>query len=412
MELFDEILILHKGRRVFDGPYEELRPFFGERGIDIPQNCNCIEFLINLINIDRNSVKLLEEQVDAKYRTLYSEEVLDKIDQIIEQENDALIVSVLEQREFKRRSSNINLENIENPIAKLKRQSSRNIQRRRSTAGPMTGNSFNEADFDLLMQDNRNKEQSLFRTIGTLYSRSTTCLLRNSSNFTGRIIQVVINIIVCFVIFFNMGYDAVGRQNREGAMYQFMMMFCFVSIQLMLLVFNENTDLTIKEIEQGLYSPGAYFWNVSLVNAPMNLIMYWTMAITSFFICNLNFENWYNLANFMAIVTTVYFMGDAWGTFISGIAGSAERAVTITPVITQPLAMFAGFILNDKSVPVGLIWLKYISFFRYVYLALIENEFTDIHGCNFPVGPDLCDVPEERNANLGVWWYILILWGE
>lgn len=141
------------------------------------------------------------------------------------------------------------------------------------------------------------------------------------------------------------------------------------------------------------------------------------MAITSFFICALNFNSWWNLFNFMAITTTVYFIGDAWGTFLSGIAGSAERAVTITPIITQPLAMFAGFFLNDKNVPVGMIWLKYISFFRYVYLALVENEFTNINNCDFPNPPtvdhpNLCDVPKERNADMGVWWYLLILWGE
>jgi hypothetical protein len=75
--------------------------------------------------------------------------------------------------------------------------------------------------------------------------------------------------------------------------------------------------------------------------------------------------------------------------------------------------MFAGFFLNDNDVPVGMIWLKYISFFRYTFLALIENEFTDINNCKFaPDQPDLCLVPEERNANLGVWWYILIMVGE
>lgn len=269
--MFDVILILHKGRRVFDGPYEELRPFFRQKGIEIPANCNCIEFLINLINIDRNSVKLLEEQVDPKYRALYSEEVLSKIEDIIEKENHPEIISVLENRDMKRRSSVIDLEGIENPMAKMVRQSSRNIQRRRSMVGP----SFTLEDFDLMLQDNREKEQSLFRSMSTLYSRGTTCLYRNKSNFIGRAIQVIVNICICSLVFRQMGYDAVGQQNREGAMYQFMMMFCFVSIQMMLLVFNENTDQTIKEIEQGLYSPGAFFWTVSLVNAPINLVMYW-----------------------------------------------------------------------------------------------------------------------------------------
>jgi hypothetical protein len=306
LELFDQILILHKGKRVFDGPYEELRPFFGARGIDIPLNCNCIEFLINLINIDRNSVKLLEEQVDKKFSTIFNEYIISKIEKIIDAENAHDIVPKLEQRDEGRRSSQIDLDKIANPVAKVRRASSILLQK---------GRSFREDDFEMLLQDNRDKEQSLFRTMATLYSRGTTCFVRNPANFSGRLIQVIVNIFVCLLFFFRLGYGTVGMQNREGMMYQFMMMFCFMSIQMMLLVFNENTDLLIKEIEQGLYSPGAYFWNVTLVNAPMNLVMYYAIALSGFFICNMNFHTWMNLVNFLAITTCVYFIGDAWGTF-------------------------------------------------------------------------------------------------
>jgi len=63
-----------------------------------------------------------------------------------------------------------------------------------------------------------------------------------------------------------------------------MMMFGMTSLQMVVLTFNENNDLLIKEIEQGLYSPLAYFINISLVNLPWNLLMYMFMAIPPYFI--------------------------------------------------------------------------------------------------------------------------------
>jgi ABC-type proline/glycine betaine transport system ATPase subunit len=216
LELFDQILILHKGKRVFDGPYEELRPFFGTRGIDIPLNCNCIEFLINLINIDRNSVKLLEEQVDKKFSQIFNEEIIAKIEQIIEAENAHDIVRKLEKRDEGRRSSQIDLDKIANPLAKARRTSSILLQK---------GRSFNEEDFEMLLEDNRDKKQSIFRTMVTLYSRGTTCLVRNPANFKVRLIQVTVQICIRLLLFFRLGYGKVGIQNREGNMYNFMMTF-------------------------------------------------------------------------------------------------------------------------------------------------------------------------------------------
>jgi len=45
----------------------------------------------------------------------------------------------------------------------------------------------------------------------------------------------------------------------------------------------------------------------------------------------------------------------------------------------------------------------------------VQNEFTNLNNCEF-IGdeqhPDLCKVPEMRNADLGVYWYLLIIFGE
>jgi len=148
-----------------------------------------------------------------------------------------------------------------------------------------------------------------------------------------------------------------------------MMMFGMTSLQMVVLTFNENNDLLIKEIEQGLYSPLAYFINISLVNLPWNLLMYMFMAIPPYFITGYNLHSYMNLVNYCLIVIATYVVGECYGTFVSIISGSAERAVAISPIVTQPMVMFAGFFLNDNSVAIWLSEFKYISYFRYIYLA-------------------------------------------
>lgn len=133
-------------------------------------------------------------------------------------------------------------------------------------------------------------------------------------------------------------------------------------------------------------------------------------SLLVFFISNFNFNSWWNLFDFILINLVTLLIGDAYGTFLSVISGSPERSIMIMPILTQPLQMFAGFVLNDKDIPLYFLPFKYISFFRYIYLGYVDNEFTGIDGCKpGQTVPPICSYAEDHNATLGVYWYLGIL---
>jgi len=73
------------------------------------------------------------------------------------------------------------------------------------------------------------------------------------------------------------------------------------------------------------------------------------------------------------------------GLAISAGAPNVTVANIIAPITLVLLMLFGGFFINSANVPVYLIWLQYLSFFKYGYEALVVNEFT---GCVAdPVSP-------------------------
>ena len=74
-------------------------------------------------------------------------------------------------------------------------------------------------------------------------------------------------------------------------------------------------------------------------------------------------------------------------------------------IVTIPLALFSGFVLDINSIPTILKPIELLSFFKYVYEALIINEFNDLNNCK----GGICNVPESMGFTDGYLTCIIIL---
>lgn len=95
---------------------------------------------------------------------------------------------------------------------------------------------------------------------------------------------------------------------------------------------------------------------------------------------------------FVCILALENFVGIALGMVISAWLKSVEMAPQVAPAFVVLFLMFSGFLINDSSVPVWLIWLKHISFIRYAFTALAINEFKD---AVFACEPDVVGQPKK-----------------
>jgi ATP-binding cassette subfamily G (WHITE) protein 1 len=60
-----------------------------------------------------------------------------------------------------------------------------------------------------------------------------------------------------------------------------------------------------------------------------------------------------------------YWAGASYGLMVSILIPKMELAMAMVPVIIIPLMVLGGFFVNSNNIPVFLIWVEYISMFKW-----------------------------------------------
>jgi hypothetical protein len=106
---------------------------------------------------------------------------------------------------------------------------------------------------------------------------------------------------------------------------------------------------------------------------------------------------------------------------VGSFSPAAIIATILSAAITVLFFLFGGFFVPAQIIPVWWIWLYYVSWFRYVYEAMVVNEFAGatfvcptVNGSNVTAG---CLQDGEQILrlysveNVVVWQWCLVLFG-
>jgi len=64
---------------------------------------------------------------------------------------------------------------------------------------------------------------------------------------------------------------------------------------------------------------------------------------------------------------------------MSVIIPKLDLAMALFPILVIPLMVLGGFFVNTNNIPKYLIWIEYISMFKYSFQAAALNEFDTIN---------------------------------
>jgi len=86
----------------------------------------------------------------------------------------------------------------------------------------------------------------------------------------------------------------------------------------------------------------------------------------------------------------------AFGHFISALAPNVAIASTIAAPLVGPLILFSGCFINNDSIPIYFLWIKYFSWLNYSSQTLIVTQWHNVTniGCQdysrcFKTGDDI-----------------------
>ncbi|CAG0889837.1 unnamed protein product [Darwinula stevensoni] len=152
-------------------------------------------------------------------------------------------------------------------------------------------------------------------------------------------------------------------------------------------VFCEELPIFLREHQSRMYRTDVYFIGKTVAEIPFFILSPILFTAIAYYMIGLNesFERFLVCNVIMVIVANV---SCSFGYMISCMASTIAMALAIGPPFVIPVMMFGGFFLNNDSVPVYFLWLKYISWFYYGNEALMINQWEDVRkiDCGRTVG--------------------------
>lgn len=434
--LFDQLVLLAKGRCVYSGPFDKCQQYFDQQGYPCPQGFNIADYLVDLtMHADqRRSAafddNIIEESVESPRRrttsvpSISSESTSTDARKKGRKRGDS-IRARQERQLFTRRRSDLGTpvgeevmmsEDLENTRAwrdaSQVRHSLDNAENEHllPPAPPMNGS--DATDLDVLIaaykssdvaatihdeihtanapESNGNANGSAgrrgigsgmkgFKRIGwfsqflILSRRTWKNLYRNPMLMLAHYAIAIVLGVLCGYLFFGIKDDISGFQNRMGLIFFVLALFGFSTLT-SLNVFAAERTLFLRERANRYYAPITYFSaKVMFDIVPLRIIPPIIMGAILYPMVGFVAE-WPEFFKFMLVLVLFNLAASAICLFIGIVFKDASLANLVGSLVMLFSLLFAGLLLNHDSIPKGALWLQTGSIFHYGFEALLVNE--------------------------------------
>ncbi|CAG0902373.1 unnamed protein product [Darwinula stevensoni] len=181
------------------------------------------------------------------------------------------------------------------------------------------------------------------------------------------------------IIYLRQDYTTEGVMNLNGALFLFLTNMTFQNAFAVVNVFCQELPIFLREHQSGMYRTDVYFLSKTIADLPFFILFPTIFSAVAYFMIGLN-ESVERFLVCTLIIIIVSNVSCSFGYMISCIANSVTMALSLAPPFIVPIMMFGGFFLNNASVPVYFVWLKYISWFYYGNEALMINQWKGVEG--------------------------------
>jgi len=344
--LFDKLLLLSKGKVVFEGLPSEARQFL-ESCPDVnqlPPETGKADWIMDVITDDEN------RDEGSSLPLLWNNYNVENTQN--QPQSQAGGDSQLKQR---------------NSV--VKRSQSNKLQRRLSSLREL--------------QDEPKFEATFFTQLKLL-------IIRSQRQGRGeRITRVAMLLTICWTVFTGLAWGYLPNNtdyvfNRASLLYFILIAQSNSVVTTSMLTFGGERRLLSRERAKKMYGVLPYFVAKTLADAVNSVVMPMIYGIAVYWICNLR----PTAAHFFTFVLIYYLSVSAaqsFGLFLSIAIPNFSVALMLAPVLTICLIILGGFYIPFDKMGPALQWASWISPARYGFTAFIVNEFD---GRQIPCAPN------------------------
>lgn len=320
-EMFDDLLLLSEGCKVYSGPAADATKYFEGLGHPCPQNYNPAEFFSDLISVDPSNP---ETELQTRLRIKQLAEAARQKAQEDGGDGDA------------------------------------------EEADDLLGTRPTEADNE--------SPCSWRKQFLLLLGRSWRQATRDKATNFARAGTNVSSALIFGSIFWRMGRKQTSVQDRLGLLQVSAINAAMSSLVKTLNVFPRERNIVARERSKKAYHVLPYFAAKLAAELPVGAIFPLLFGTVVYPMTGLN-PSTARFAKFLGIVTLESFTSSALGLTVGSVAPSTEAALAMGPAVMVVFIVFGGVYVNAANVPRALQWLPKISMIKYCFEALSVNEF-------------------------------------
>jgi ABC-type multidrug transport system ATPase subunit len=217
----------------------------------------------------------------------------------------------------------------------------------------------------------------LSRQLAVLFWRALMDIIRNPTLLLLHWVMGLLMGLFGGCIFFGVGLDISGAQDRLGAIFFSLAFFAFTSLTTVDLIINERRIVS-REVRGGYYSPAAYY----VTKAVLDAVLLRTIPVLLYsapFYPMMGFVGGSNhVGLFLMVLATFAVAIGALSLAVAVGCSTPGQASLVMNIILLISLLVGGFFVNAASMPVWISWLRFVSAFFYAYAALTINEFSSL----------------------------------
>jgi ABC-type multidrug transport system permease subunit len=181
--------------------------------------------------------------------------------------------------------------------------------------------------------------------------------------------------------------------------------------------FAKDKVLFSREQANKIYSPAAFYLSKIFFDIPFNQLFTFVSAFLLYLAVGLSLDDPNQIFFFVLLLLLVDWISRGYSAVLMIVLPNLEAANAAIPFAIIMQLLFSGLFINFKSIPNYLIWLEYMSMFKYSWGGAMINEFEifdDDHfnGCEKKPHTQqlvLCDPVDFFNIDIPKWHNVLAL---
>ncbi|KAL0724861.1 hypothetical protein Bca4012_039460 [Brassica carinata] len=366
IDLLDRLIILSRGKSVFNGSPTSLPTFLSDFGHPVPEKENITEFTLDLVRNLERSTEGTRELVEFNEKWQHNQ------------------------------SARATPTTTPYQALSLKESITASVSRGKLVSGSTSSNPIS-------MESVSSYGNSPLVETLILAKRYMKNWMRTPELMGTRIAIVMVTGLLLATVYWRLDNTPRGAQERISFVaYGMSTMFyvCADSVP----AFIQERFIYLRETTRNAYRTSSYVISHTLVSLPQLLALSIAFAATTFWTVGLSggLESFFF---YCLIIYAGFWSGSSFVTFVSGLVPNVMMSFMITIAYFSYCLLMGGFYINRDRIPIYWIWFHYISLLKYPYEAVLINEFDDpsrcfVRGVQVFDGTLLATVPEAMKVKL------------